>query len=101
MEYRVGLDHGRRFHYCAHGQGGRGKVRRREKRPDLFSPPLLCRSHKQRSKSGLTLEIDDPVRKPFGIVRRKPLSVELDTSLDVPALNGLNGHHLNFLTIDV
>src|SRR5262249_12389342 len=30
MEYRLGLDHGRRFHYCAHGQGGRCKVRRRE-----------------------------------------------------------------------
>ena len=34
MEYRVGLDHGRRFHYCAHGQGGRGKVRRREEHHD-------------------------------------------------------------------
>src|SRR5262249_27749699 len=30
MEHRVGLDHGRRFHYRAHGQGGRGKVRGRE-----------------------------------------------------------------------
>src|SRR5262245_33841878 len=68
------------------------------------------RSHKQRSKIGLTLEFDDPVlgivrrkplSKPFGIVRRKPLSVEPDTSLDAPALNGPNGPHLNFLTIDV
>src|SRR5262245_5963059 len=34
-----------------------------ESRPDLFSPSVLCRSHKQRSKSWLILEIDSPFRK--------------------------------------
>src|SRR5262245_21477645 len=93
-----------------------------ESRPDLFSRPAFCRSHKQR-KSGLTLEFDDPVRKPFGIntdqdVRHsrirfftgevrsqrrigEPPSVELNTNLDVSALNGAKCLHLNFLTIDV
>src|SRR5436305_10960135 len=85
-----------------------------ESRPDLFLRPVLGRSHKQRSKSGLTLEFDDAVRKPFGIAR-KPLSIELDTTSRrnrsaapscpargcVAALNGPNGLHLNFLTINV
>src|SRR5262249_36289874 len=96
-----------------------------ELRPDLFSRPdrgagvvaanprvPVCRSHKQRSKSGLTLEFDAIVRTLSGIVRRKRLS-ELDkgkraTPFDAcsagRALNGPNGlylNFLNFLTIDV
>src|SRR5262245_36627357 len=59
MEYRVGLDHGRRFRYRAHGQGGCGKVRGREKDHDWLRDNALMPARDARmAQAGSACQIE-------------------------------------------
>src|SRR5260370_13963528 len=92
MEYRVGLDHGRRFHYRAHGEGGRGKVcGRKEAHARVSRDQLMSVNY---SAALRPTSSASPVTRDRAVVNAVPY--ELVSAAKFPDIPEFTGNFLQF-----